>query len=83
MTWIGQGQFTESSNGFPRCGSMKQVLLTAFQIVVWRHTDGAFSAQGGSVQIACFSKIAYLFWDAARPLMWVVCAVSKTSGPKA
>lgn len=83
MTWIGQGQLTVSSDGFQRCGSMKQVLLTAFGVILWRSTDGSFSAQGGSVQIACFSKMSYLFWNAARPLMWVVCAVSKTSGPKA
>lgn len=60
MTWIGQGQFTVSSDGFQRRGSTKQVRLTAFQIILWS-TDGAFSAQGGSVQIACFSKMSYLF----------------------
>lgn len=34
-------------------------------------------------KLLCFSKLSCLFWDAARPLMWVVCSVSQTSGPKA
>ena len=82
MTRVGQGQFQHLLI-VSETWTAEQVLLTTFELLLWRWMDWVPSAQGGSVQTALFLRKLLVCFGVQPGLSCGWRELSQTSGPEA